>query len=331
MPEEGKSAQLNLPLPIPLPIMLLRDKTHWVISTDLVLVSSWSSGAPGGFADTPMAKTLYAKAPASACLLGASDTPAVIRTIHGFAGMALAANEKLTPEQKQSINGALMNLAAKASTGFIYASTDAKSSVTEVRGLLGSGILPVLVGAVVIPSIIKSHEAEMGMGDEVTTSVSPEAMAMDALAAQFYTSQMQFRDEVKCDQDGDKTGEYATLAELTGTAPAPGQTEPSVYVNLTGQAANGYRYEVFLPGPNGTVVQADSEPRKVDPAAADAQEHGFVIYAWPEDAAAGTRMFAIDQSGMIFEQTFAGEAPAWNALYGGQGWDGVPTWQAAQR
>lgn len=334
MPDEGQSAPIMIPdLPIPVPIMLLRDKAHWVLSTDPVLSASWTSGTPGGFADTVMAKTLYEKAPKDAALLGASDTPAVLRTIQGYLGMVLAANQELTPEQKQAINGAILRLAGAASTGYVFTANDAKGSRSEVRGLLGSGLVPLLVGGATFGFVMRDRMGMADMAIEEAGDDSPEGKAIEALGSVLFPAQFQFQGGAYVDQDGDGVGEYGTLSELTGVTAPPGRAQGEA--TAEGFAADGtragYRFVVYLPDAAGKALTVGKEARKADKAAADAQERAFVIYAWPADAAVSTRAFAVDQSGVVYEAPFTGKEPAWNELYGGQGWDGVPAWQPAQR
>lgn len=335
LPEEGQSAPVVIPgLPIPVAITLLRDKAHWVLTTDPMLVATWSGGAPGGFADTTMAKTLYAAAPKDAALLGAADTPAVLRTIQGYLGMVLAGNDSLTAEQKQAINGAIIRLAAAASTGYVFTANDAKGSHSEVRGLLGSGVVPVVVGAAVAGMVMKQQH----MGDAVALDMgepkaaTPEAQAIETLGSVLFPAQFQFQTSVYADQDGDGVGEYATLSELMGKRPAPGRAQAEKLAEgfADDGTRDGYRFTVFLPDAKGGALAGEGG-RKADKAAGDAQERAFVIYAWPVEAAGGARAFAVDQTGVVYEAPYTGKAPAWNELYSGQGWDGVPAWQPAQR
>lgn len=335
MPEEGQSAAINVPgLPIPVPITLLRDKAHWVLSSDPVLVAGWSAGTPGGFADSAMAKTLYEKAPKDAALLGASDTPAVLRTIQGFLGMALMGNESLTAEQKQSINGAILRLASAASTGYVFTSNEIGGSRTEVRGLIGSGLVPLLVGGATFGFVMRERMG-LGMDDAGVEAKAdtPEGKAIETLAAVLFPAEFQFQGGAYVDQDGDGVGEYGTFAELVGAAAPPGraQAEATAHGFAPDGTRGGFRFAVYLPDAAGKALQADKDARKADKAAADSQERSFVIYAWPVDQAASTRAFAVDQSGVVYEAPYTGKVPVWNDLYGGQGWDGVPAWQPAQR
>lgn len=328
VPAEGASEAITIPdTMMPIAITLIRDQGQWVLTTDLGLAGSWTSGAPGGFADTAMAKTLFAKAPAHSYLLGASDTPAVLRTIQGYLGMALGMVDSLTPEQKQAISGAILRLAGNASTGYVYGAADAKHSEFESRGLIGLiGLSPLSGILYALPFYMNRH------GNETAMPVGPEAKAMQRLSSEIFPAEIQFQASSYADQDGDKIGEYATLAELAGIVPAPGKTDKEVLFPdyKPGVALDGYLYAIYLPDSKGGVLASSDAARAADKAAADAQEQHFVVYAWPADKSA-SRMFSIDQTGVIYEQPFTGEKPAWNALYGGQGWDGVPAWQSASR
>lgn len=324
-PAEGQSTPIMLPN-VPVPITMLCDKMHWVVTSDPMLAATWSSGQPGGFADTPAAKTLFAKAPAHSYLLGASDTPAVLRTVQGFLGLALGANDSLTPEQKQAINNALLRLAGNASTGYVYGAADATHSEMEVRGLIGAGIVPAMAfGAVA--AMFKAKEVEAAMP---AAADGPDAAVIQRLSGELFPAEIQFQSAAYSDQDGDGLGEYGTMAEIAGLVPAPGRTEKEALFKdyQAGGVIDGFHYAIYLPNGKGAALSADAKARPADKAAADAQERSFVIYAWPDKAGS---MFALDQTGVVYEQPFTGTAPAWNALYGGQGWDGVPAWQNANR
>jgi hypothetical protein len=331
-PAEGQSTPIEIPgAQIPVAITLVRDAKHWVLTTDPMLAGSWPSGQPGGFADTAMAKTLYAQAPAGASLLGASDTPAVLRTAQGLLGLVLMGNEDLTPDQKQAINGAILRLSQIASTGYVWSATEGNRSSAEVRGLVGAAVVPIAVGATVA-AVVARQQADMmaefaqeGQAQPTT----PEGKAIDTLQSALFPAQFQFQGGAYVDQDGDGIGEYATLAELTGAAALPSgkQAEPLAVID----AESGYRFAVWLPDGKGAALQSAAVARVANAGAAEQQERSFVIYAWPADGSASTRSFAIDQTGVVFEAPYTGKEPAWNELYSGQGWDGVPSWQPAQR
>ena len=67
--------------------------------------------------------------------------------------------------------------------------------------------------------------------------------------------------------------------------------------------------------------------------AAKAQSERFVVYAWPADGSAKP-VYALTQTGTIYSNTkipVGAEGPAWNALFGGAGWDTEPTWEPNRR
>ena len=159
----------------------------------------------------------------------------------------------------------------------------------------------------------------------------PDRAVKNHLAAELFPAEIQFSAGAYCDQDGNNIGEYGTLAELTGAALPPGQTKSDAMLKgwTAGAPIDGYRFVIYLPDGKTGAISSDARVRPVNKAAASAQERNFVAYAWPADAKGGERMFAIDQTGVVYADTFTGKEPAWNALYGGQGWDGIPAWQPA--
>ncbi len=324
-PADGQSAMLPLPPGVPVALSLLRDKSHWVLSTDAMLLSSWPIGAPGGFADSAMAKTLYAKAPANAWVLGASDTPTVLRTIQGFLGMALAANRGMPAQQKQAINAALTRLAGNAGTGYLFATQDAKGSQVELRGLLGGAFAPAMLAAVAVPTLMQNR-------------ISAYETAARSNLKTIYVSEVQFQAGGYQDVDNDNVGEYGLLSELSGRR-ATNKSKAGDVSFIAGKLANGgtsngYRFVIYLSDGKGGAVSEpadDSAPRPsmIDGNTvknADEQEKYFVAYAWPISSDTGRRMFAIAQDGELHEMFWSGTAPQWNDLFGGGTWTDAAAW-----
>jgi hypothetical protein len=307
-PTEGQSGLVPVPN-LPIPVTLVCDKGWWVATTDAMLSGSFTGGQPGGFADSPAAKALYAAAPASAYIVGVSDTPNVLRTVHSYLGMALGMNPDMDVEQKNAILSAILRFSSMASTGYLFASTDATGSRIETRGILGLGALPLIGGAVALSQ----------SGDEVPFAIEQDDQGMaepaiDILASQVFPAQIQYQGSAFSDLDGDGLGEYGLLADLQAK-------------ELLGkELLEGWQFSVFLPdaAQGGTA----SEHQK---GAADAAEKAFIGYAWPNEGGEGKRMFAIDATGVVYQAPATGAAPAWNALYDGQGWDAAPAWPPAQR
>ena len=135
LPAEGASALLTFPKLL-VPLTLSRDKHHWLLTTDPAMSGQWNGGSPGGFADTATGKQALAKAPASAVVIGASDTASVLRVASGYLSLGLGAMA-IQPEQQQQILGAVNRLAGLASPGYCFLSLTPKSWGWESRGLVG--------------------------------------------------------------------------------------------------------------------------------------------------------------------------------------------------
>ena len=111
--------------------------------------------------------------------------------------------------------------------------------------------------------------------------------------------QTSFQTEQVIDQEWDGTGEFATLGELTDTAPMRlrGGSYPPSYIpkNLAPKAGDnyaydsGYRFQVFLANTKGDPI-TDNGANKMakvlkfpgDKNAINGQETNFRAYAWPE-------------------------------------------------
>lgn len=321
---------VGLPLPragLPLVLQVLRDPTHWVVSSDPAVVAAWGRGALGGA--PPALRAALAAAPAEACVVGASDTPALLRWLAGLVA-ALAA----LPGQSDAAAAwplALATLAEHAHPGWLHAVATSEGWRLRSQGLVGAGSLLALMGALGVERLLDQAEAETALDAWPDAAdgegEDPELAAMVMLGGIIATAERSFQDAALLDQDGDGVGEYATLPELLGEAAVPGAQAPALLPPGLPQAPvfRRYRYAIFLPTADG---RAAAERGAADPRAADAQERRFVAYAWPAEVGAGTRMFAIDQRGLLHAAPFDGTPPAWDALYGGQGWEAEPRWPA---
>ncbi|MEK7411728.1 MAG: hypothetical protein AAB263_00255, partial [Planctomycetota bacterium] len=324
MPAEGQSAMMPLPPGVPVALSLLRDKTHWVLSTDPMLLATWPSGAPGGFADTAMAKTLYTKAPANAYLLGASDTPTVIRTIQGYVGMAMGMARDLSAQQKQAINAAMTKLASNAATGYLFATQDDKGGRLELRGLFGGAVFPAIIAAIAVPNLMESR---------VTANESATAAT---LKSGVFPAQITFQAGGYQDADADNVGEHGLLSELTGLRAtnkiAAGSIKllqgPLAQAN-GGFVANGYHYMIYLPDGKGGAIgepagdQTMARPSIIDGTTvkdANDQEMYWVAYAWPVSRDTGRRMFVMLNDGQVRSEYWNGQEPKWNDVFGGGTW-----------
>jgi len=319
LPAEGAAASVIIPN-IGIAVQVLRAPKHWVLTSDPVLATTWIGAKPGGWSTAPAGALALAKAPTDAFVIGASDTPAVLRNLLPYLGMGLTFAKDLTPEQRNAIVQLTTRLAAIAGTGYVVGGTRDGAQITEMRGLVGFAAMPAIIAAIAIPSLLESRNS------------ANEAAAAASLKSGLFPAEILFQSGAYHDADGDNVGEFGLLSEISGRRGA-GQIKPGELSFVAGplargDEANGYRFAVWLPdGAGGAVGEpAGGDPRPAKPAAANAQERRFVIYAWPSAAGQGATMFALTPDGEVRSAPWTGEAPAWNALFGGQGWEAAPTW-----
>jgi hypothetical protein len=323
-PADGQGTMLPLP-GLQIPVQLAATKEHWLLSSDIPLVTAWLAGTPGGWSDSTPGKTALAHAPPKATLIGSSDTPAVLTTIAGFAALLLNGNAGLAAPDKQALMQGLNRLAALSSSGWLVAYPENGLAVVEDRGLIGFGVL---AGTGVIAYLTRKPT-----GDLPDTAA---AAAVTVMTTQLLPGEQAFQKGVYLDQDGDGKGEFGLLSELAGlraTPSAPAGVLQLIDAQLAGGPVDGYRYAIFLPDGKGGAVSepAGAAPRPANVAAAKEQARHFVAYAWPvAAAAAGGRMFAITETGVLYSAPASGHVPAWNELFAGAGWETAPSWARYQ-
>ena len=329
-PAVGGSALLPIPR-VPLPLQLACDTGHWVLTTDLQLAATWPAGGPGGFGDTPLCRELLAAAPRGACQLGANDTAATLRMLLGPLNMWLGTQHDLSVAEKQAAMGGLLRLAAVLPPGLHWAEVRERRWLAQGRGGDLTWIaVPAIVAAIAIPNLLESR---------VTAN---EAAASATLKSGIFPAQVQFQGGCYQDEDQDNVGEYGLLSELAGRRPT-GKVPVDALRLLGGPLrnanfSNGYCFACWLPdGKGGAVGEPEGDaarPSIIDGAAvadANAQERFFVVYAWPNEEGKGRVMFALDQSGQVYETPWDGQEPAWNALYGGGAFGAAPVWELHRR
>jgi len=314
MPAMGEAAIVPIPN-VPLPIVIMRDQGHWLLTSDTAFSDQWATGASNGWSDSTAGALAISKAPAQANMIGASDTPAVLRTISSFASLALAMVPSLEPKQKTAIAQALSRLAAKASTGYMVSGATAGGQMSEFRGLLGLGFMPAVIAAIAIPNLLESR------------TTANESAAAATLKSGIFPAEIQFQAGGYTDVDQDNIGEYGFLPELAGgrnvgpdasiklSLLSPQFAEPDAEVN-------GYRFTIFLADGMDGAVGDQAEPLPAE--GTDQRERSFIAYAWPVDDSTGHRMFALDVHGMIYAAPWNGQDPEWNSLYAGGTWDDQP-------
>jgi hypothetical protein len=320
VPADGTSAPLPVPN-LPLPITLIADAKHWVLTSDQTLGSTWFTVSDNNWSTSTALKTAVAKATGDAFLIGASDTPAVLRVLGGFLPLMPIQDAK----DKQTITVMLARASGVAATGYLLGQHRDGGWEVESRGLLGFGAIPFIAGATFATVAPKRGDAA-------------EISVVSLLRSGVFPAQIQFQAGAYVDQNGDNIGEYGFLAEMAGGA-ITGQPDtlklsllPEVW-NATRPAVHGYRFSCWLPDGKGGAIGANDGARAQNAAAAKAQSERFVVYAWSADGA-DKPVYALTQTGSIYSSTgvtIGANGPAWNALFAGGGWDTDPAWEPQRR
>ncbi len=327
-PAEGASTLIPIPN-MPVALTLVCDRTSWLISTDPVLADQWLGGKANGWADSPAAKLALSKAPADAYLIGSSDTQGVLRMLAGYAGMGLSMATMITPEQRQAVLAGLNILATNASTGYMVSGTNAQGRVvTEMRSLTGA--LPGfgLIGGIGAATAMmrQQHVAHEMNKPEIVSDPNDPLVVLHEL---IFPAQEQFRAGGYRDQDGNGRGEFGLLSELAGRRAVGNEQRLGLIEGplARGATAGGYAYTIYLPGEVTRVADdGKTETRPAVPGNAKLQEEKYVAYAWPSRAKDG-KMYAMLADGAVYQADYRGVPPAWNAVFGGAGFEAQPTWK----
>jgi len=305
---------------VPVLVTLACDESHWLVTSDSALAATWVAGAASGWTATPAAKLALEKAGPGAVMIGASDTPTLVRTMIPFIALGLG-QSGLDKQMKQATLQSLGRLAALAKTGYL-AGRVRKEGGTEIemRGVLGYSVMPAIVAAIAIPNLIESRVA------------SNEAAAATILKVGVHPAEIQFQAGGYVDANGNGIGDFGFLSEMAG-GPVEGSTLtlnllPETW-NAVEPVINGYHYAVWLPDGKGG---ASGTPAERAAAKGPAEMH-FVAYAWPSSREAGRRMFAITASGVVRATEWDGAAPEWFALWGEavNDWVTAPAWPPYRR
>ena len=333
LPEEGQAMPLAFPN-LPLPVNLVRDRTHWVVTTDTTLATTWSTTADGGWLASPLGKLASAKAGKGALMIAASDTAAELRAMQGYVGMGLGALP-LEPKEKQAVMRAFSMLIANGGLSYEVMQQQGDTLVSEGQSMLGGSSTSIaavaIIAAIAIPNLLESR---------VTAN---EAAAAATLKSGVFPAEIQFQAGGYRDLDHNNVGEYGFFSELAG-GPVTGRSDhiplrllvPSERWLKPAPEVNGYHFALFLPDGKNGAFGADEAVPPTAAEAAHAGERDFIAYAWPVDASTGRKVFAITASGTVYAtaaRDLHGEAPAWNALFGGEGkgWQDAPVWQPSKR
>jgi hypothetical protein len=334
LPAEGEALPLAIPN-MPLPINLVRDRSHWVISTDTVLATTWTTTADGGWFASPLGKLASEKAGKNALMIAATDSAAELRSMQGYIGMGLGVLP-MEPKEKQSVMRAFSLLIANAGLGYEVMQQRGDTLVSEGQSMLGGSSTSIgaiaIIAAIAIPNLLESR---------VTAN---EAAAAAALRSQVFPAEIQFQAGGYRDLDGDKIGEYGFFHEMAGgqvTGRPEAFSKLTLFVpperwNSEHPEFGGYQYAIFLPDGEGDAIGVDDDAPEKTAEAANAGERQFIVYAWPSDDKQGRKVFALTQAGVVYSapaHDLNGEDPVWNSLFGGddKGWQDAPVWQPYKR
>ena len=332
MPEEGQAAPLAFPN-VPLPVTLVRDRQHWVISTDTALATTWSSTADGGWLGSPLGKLAVEKAGTTALIMSVTDTAAELRSMQGYIGIVLG-SLPMQPKEKQAVMRAFSSLIANAKLSHEIVQQRGDWLEAEGQSTFGGnatslGVAGVMAGMLLpVIGLVRAMAAESAVATTLRTDI--------------YAAQVQFQGGTYRDLDGDNVGEYGFFHELAGGSITGDKTDitlkllPTEIWNKADPEVNGYRFAVYLPDGQGGAYGAEDElPEKIA-AAGEAGEKHFVIYAWYTKPSRKHRVFALTELGEVYvspTRDTGNEPPAWNDLFGGEdtGWMDAPVWKPHKR
>jgi hypothetical protein len=316
VPNDGMSVSISLPN-VPLPMSLLRDKSHWIISSDPLISTAWFA-IDGGWANSTAVKTALSQTSENTCAIGASDTPAVLRAAAGFLPLIPFSD----PKHKQMVTVLLARAAQAASTGYLIADVTPESWTMRSHSIVGVGMLPV-ISAVIIPFML---ESKITQNDAAVTTT---------LKSGIFPAQVQFQAGGYVDQNNDQIGEYGFLSELSGgLLPGNNGIELSFLPNdwnARYPEKHDHTFTCWLPDGEGGALGASDGERITKIDAANEQSRFFVVYAWPTDRSEKGTVYAINQAGVVLhkpvtEVPFGDNGPAWNAVFDGKGWADPVTW-----
>lgn len=183
-------------------------------------------------------------------------------------------------------------------------------------------VITVLVGIIAIPLLLRLR-------------ISNNEVNAIGFLRTLSTAQAQFQSAACVDQDGDETGEYGLLNELSANTnirgPKGGQKNPISPGYITSAArvvtANGYAtrsgflFQVFLPHAGAVLTDTGkAQNGSTDAASINAQENNWIAYAWPKVwGTTGIHCFVDDQTceatGAVNTKNFATKEAA--AFYDG--------------
>ncbi len=163
VPAEGAQSFLTLG-GLPAAIMALRDRGHWVLTTDPALATAWLGGKPGGWAQSPAGTLALSKSTAATTILGSSDSTAALRTSSGYLQPVINSLRGCDDADKRGLMQALAKLAEKAAPGYLVAAFEQGRLAGECRGVVGNWFLPACWAGLVMPKPV-GDTTDGGLGD----------------------------------------------------------------------------------------------------------------------------------------------------------------------
>ena len=150
IPAAGASSILPIP-GAPVLVTLACDAKAWLITSDPAAATTWVGGSASGWATTPAATLALAKGGDGAVLIGASDTPTLVRTLTPFVALVLG-QAAIEAPMKQATLQSLARVAALAKTGYLVGRSSAGGIEIESRGLIPASMVPLMSLGVLVGS-----------------------------------------------------------------------------------------------------------------------------------------------------------------------------------
>lgn len=110
-----------------------------------------------------------------------------------------------------------------------------------------------------------------------------------AVLANLHRAQLQLREAGAIDRDADGHGEFGSWHDLLQQHLFAFATDPTDCASRA-----GYRFQIWLPTRHGWIGHGV-------PPDADAAEHGYCAYAWPEDDHAPRPALFVDERGDVYQ------------------------------
>jgi len=184
----------------------------------------------------------------------------------------------------------------------------------------GPGLLKLLRGLKKSPSPRTPGPGPLGSSDRPDrpnrrTGVDPSRNETGALYAlrSLVEAQEMFKRTTAVDANQNRIGEFATLAELAGTAPVRytgSPLDPPILTSSFGQIErgvlkrSGYCFRLYLPGPQGKPIAESESGGASTGIDASLAERSWCVFAWPQSSLTGKRSFYADQRGRVYETNY---------------------------